>query len=176
MNEIKIRVGNEKDVETIATISRETFYSAYAVFNTQANMEKFMQDFFSAATIRKELNEKKIIYLIAENNAGIAGYAKLKDSASPAVSLHNNNVMEIARIYASVNKINTGVGSIIMNECIAIAKQLTRNFIWLGVWENNLKAIRFYKRFGFKEFGTHIFMLGDDEQTDLLMAKQIDIR
>ncbi len=173
MNEVKIRIAVAADAGSIVNISRETFYNAYAAFNTQANMENFIHNYFSVETIKEELNEEKTVYLIAENSNSIAGYAKLKDKSLPPVSLNNNNVIEVARIYASVNKINSGVGSMLMNECMAIAAKKKRHYIWLGVWEQNIKAVRFYERFGFKKFGTHIFMLGDDAQTDWLLAKEI---
>ena len=60
-----------------------------------------------------------------------------------------------------------------MDECIAIAKAKNRDYIWLGVWERNFKAIKFYERFGFKKFGEHEFVLGDDVQTDWLMALEL---
>ena len=173
MNEIKIRVAGETDAETIVIISRETFYSTYSAFNTEANMYNFMQEFFSPEKIRQELQEKHTKYLIAYNDSGIAGYVKLKDKSLPEINLNNDNVIEIARIYTSTNNINKGIGSMMMNECIKIAKELKRDYIWLGVWENNLRAFKFYERFGFKKTGEHLFALGDDIQTDWLMIKDM---
>jgi hypothetical protein len=49
------------------------------------------------------------------------------------------------------------------------AKQNEHDFIWLGVWEHNQKAIRLYERQGFTLYSSHEFMLGNDKQTDLLM-------
>jgi ribosomal protein S18 acetylase RimI-like enzyme len=60
-----------------------------------------------------------------------------------------------------------------MQECISIAKRKQRDYIWLGVWEKNDKAIRFYERFGFKRFGEHEFVLGNDRQTDWLMMLKL---
>ncbi len=173
MNEIRIRIADIADAAAIVNISRETFYNAYAAFNTAKNMNKFMNEFFSLEKIKQELQEENTIYLLAYSNNNIAGYVKLKDKALPEINLSNDNTVEIARIYTSTNNINKGIGSIMMNECIDYAKKLKRSFIWLGVWENNLKAIRFYERFGFKKTGEHVFALGDDLQTDWLMIKAL---
>lgn len=43
----------------------------------------------------------------------------------------------------------------------------------LGVWEHNHRALRFYEKNGFIAFGTHIFQLGNDQQTDILMKKSV---
>jgi ribosomal protein S18 acetylase RimI-like enzyme len=45
--------------------------------------------------------------------------------------------------------------------------------VWLGVWEKNLRAISFYEKNGFIAFDQHIFQLGDDRQTDIMMKKLI---
>ena len=46
--------------------------------------------------------------------------------------------------------------------------------MWLGVWERNFRAQKFYRKFSFADIGTHTFVLGHDRQTDLLMA--LDLR
>jgi ribosomal protein S18 acetylase RimI-like enzyme len=40
------------------------------------------------------------------------------------------------------------------------------------VWERNLKAIAFYRKCGLSVVGEHSFMLGLDQQRDLLMVAQ----
>ena len=45
------------------------------------------------------------------------------------------------------------------------------SYVWLGVWEQNPRAIRFYEKNGFVPFDTHVFILGEDKQTDILMKK-----
>lgn len=81
--------------------------------------------------------------------------------------------MEISRIYVVNTAISTGIGKALMEECIQVAIQKNKEVIWLGVWEHNTRAISFYKKFGFIQFGTHLFMLGDDAQTDWLMKKEL---
>jgi hypothetical protein len=66
------------------------------------------------------------------------------------------------------------VGAALMSFSIDFAEKNNFKIIWLGVWERNSKAINFYERWGFEKFGSHIFVLGDDEQTDWLMKKEIE--
>lgn len=58
-------------------------------------------------------------------------------------------------------------------KAISIALQKNAEYIWLGVWEENPRAIRFYEKNGFLEFDKHIFKLGDDEQTDIMMKLEL---
>ena len=85
--------------------------------------------------------------------------------------MENGTALEIARIYAVQKSIGKGVGRALMQHCIEIARQRNFRIIWLGVWEKNQKAITFYSKWGFEKFGDHMFMLGNDPQTDWLMKK-----
>jgi ribosomal protein S18 acetylase RimI-like enzyme len=82
--------------------------------------------------------------------------------------------MEIERIYVRKEFQNSGVGQFLLDHSIQITKDKKLNLIWLGVWEHNVSAIRFYERNQFQLFGKHAFMLGSDEQTDLLMERFLD--
>jgi len=77
--------------------------------------------------------------------------------------------MEIERIYARKEYLGNKVGQILIEKSIEIAKQKKMDYIWLGVWRENPRAISFYSKNGFTEFGTHPFMMGNVEQTDILM-------
>lgn len=167
-----IRLGTVKDASLIARLSRLTFYETFAEFNEAANMEKFMLEVFSQQALEKEVGIPGSIFLLAYRNGKLAGYAKLKDNSSlPGDS--RNNVMEIARFYSVKAMIGKGVGSALMRACVNLARQAKKRMLWLGVWEHNQRAIGFYEKWGFEKVGTHLFMLGDDKQTDWLMKKDL---
>ena len=53
------------------------------------------------------------------------------------------------------------------------ARQKQKEYIWLGVWEKNERALRFYEQNGFYGIGTHCFILGKDRQIDHIMRKDL---
>lgn len=173
MASLFIRTADEDDAALIADISRRTFYETFAVQNTKADMEKFMEEQFSRELLMEQVSEPENTFLIAFVDDQPAGYARLKESESPA-ALGNVNSLEISRIYVVNTAIGTGIGKAMMNECIQFAIDRRKEVIWLGVWEQNVRAISFYKKFGFNKFATHVFMLGDDPQTDWLMKKELN--
>ena len=173
MDTVIIRAATSADAPLIADLSRETFYNAFAPDNTEADINKFMNEVFTREKLIAELDLPDNIFLIAYVGAEPAGYVRMRDKAIPEIELGSNNIIEIARIYTSTNIIGKGIGTALMNKCIAIAKEKQRDFIWLGVWEKNFKGIRFYERFGFEKFGEHLFVLGNDIQTDWLMMKKL---
>ena len=173
MSDITIRTATSQDAELIADISRETFHNSFAPYNTKANMDKFMTEVFTRKKLIAELDLPGNIFLLAYVKDQPAGYVRIRDKAIPEIELHTDNVIEIARIYTVTNHIGKGIGAALLEKSISIANEKNRTFIWLGVWEKNNKAIRFYERFGFKKFGEHGFLLGDDLQTDWLMMKKL---
>ena len=79
--------------------------------------------------------------------------------------------MEIERIYVLQAFHGTGLGQRLYDKAIEIALQYQLDYVWLGVWEENKRAIRFYEKNGFVTFSRHIFRVGEEEQTDLMMKK-----
>jgi len=173
MKDIIIRIATNKDAALIADLSRETFFNAFAPFNTKEDMDKFMNEVFTREKLMTELDMPDNIFLLAYADGSVAGYVRMRDKNIPEVSLGTDNIIEIARIYTVASEIAKGIGTALMKECISIAKEKQRNYIWLGVWEMNDRAIRFYERVGFKKFGAHEFVLGSDVQTDWLMMLEL---
>ena len=169
---VRIRIATKEDASLIADLSRQTFYESFAAQNTQENMDKFMRDQFTKEALMAEVGARNNIFLLAYTGDRVAGYTRLREQNQPP-ELKEAATIEIARIYVTTDSIGKGVGRIMMEKSLEIASGLKKNTIWLGVWEHNKRAIDFYTKWGFKKFGTHVFMLGDDPQTDWLMAKKL---
>ena len=170
MNEISIREATTEDAALIADLSRQTFYDTFAAENTVENMDRFMNEAFTREKLMAEVGLPGNIFLLAYEASEPAGYARLRVTGTPLL-MENGLSLEIVRIYAVQKSIGKGVGRALMQHCIEVARQKSARVIWLGVWEKNNKAIAFYTKWGFEKFGEHVFMLGDDPQTDWLMKK-----
>lgn len=175
MTGITTRIATPADAALIADLSRQTFYDTFAADNTPENMAKFMNEQFSREKLMKEVADPASVFLLARIGEEVVGYARLRESPNPP-ELGNLPAIEIARIYAATANIRKGVGSALMQRCLDIAQEKQRSVVWLGVWERNQRAIDFYTRWGFRKFGEHIFMLGDDPQTDWLMSLTLSVK
>lgn len=169
---LNIKMATNADAELIADMSRKTFYETFVSQNTKENMDKFMNESFTKEALMEEVGEPGNIFLLAYDEKEPAGYVRMRENNNPP-ELGNRNSIEIARIYAATNAIGKGVGKTLMQKCIEIAQEKKKDVLWLGVWEKNNRAIDFYIKWGFEKFSTHIFMLGDDPQTDWLMKKEL---
>lgn len=167
-----IRRATEDDAVLIADISRQTFYETFAPDNTREDMDKFLNQQFTRGKLILEVGDPGNIFLLAYQGKEVAGYAKLRD-ARPPQALSTEKALELARLYSVGHMIGKGVGKILMQTSIDIAREKGKEFLWLGVWEKNRRAISFYQQWGFEKFEETDFLLGDDRQRDWLMKKQI---
>ncbi len=173
-NEIKIRRADVNDSEMLAGLCRKTFWDAFHEHpeNAPEDMADYMEKAFNIETIRAELNEKDSIFLIAEVEDEIAGYAKVMLGAIED-GISAEKPVELNRLYAHQKFLGKGVGAALMDQCLQIAKENDCDLMWLGVWEFNPRAQTFYRKYGFYEVGKHVFQLGSDAQIDLLMQKNL---
>jgi ribosomal protein S18 acetylase RimI-like enzyme len=156
------------ELETLVRMSRKIFHDSFAHLNTPDNMREYMDRAFNPQQLLSELNNPLSEFYFIREDGVIAGFIKL--NRGPAQSdIHDDTSLEIERIYVDKEFQGHGLGA----ELIAKAKErafaLELNAIWLGVWEKNPDAIRFYERHGFVRFGSHPFRMGDEIQTDVLM-------
>ena len=102
----------------------------------------------------------------------VVGYVMLREGRTPSI-VPANDALEIARLYARRRAVGTGVGAALMQRALAEAAGRGKDAVWLGVWDRNERAIRFYESWGFHRCGTQPFLLGTDLQTDLVMVRRL---
>lgn len=158
--------------ELIAEISVTTFTETFADSNSKEDMDKYLSKEMNVEKIRCELQDPDSTFFLAWDGPTLAGFAKVNSDVK-ADAPECDNPLEIERLYVLQDYQGKKVGAALMNHCIAFAHRSHHNTIWLGVWEHNHKAIAFYEKWGYTPFGTHIFRLGTDDQTDILMKKEL---
>jgi diamine N-acetyltransferase len=170
--QIHIRYAAPSDNILLAEVGAETFRDTFAAENTRENMATYLAKSFSLEQQRLELADPASKFLLAEVDGLTVGYAHLKLGQAPDV-IAGKRPVEIARLYARKPWIGQGIGARLMQECLREAEHAGCDVIWLDVWERNLRAIAFYRKWGFAEVGSQVFQLGDDPQHDLLMARMV---
>lgn len=160
------------DIDQLQKIGKKTFNETFALENTAENMKIYLDKGFSIEKLTAELTNKNSEFYFAALENHIIGYMKLNFGHSQT-ELKDDNALEIERIYVSKEFHGKNVGQLLFDKAIQIARQKNANYVWLGVWEKNPRAINFYKKNGFVEFDKHIFKLGNDEQTDIMMKLKL---
>lgn len=172
MTSIIIRKVSAEELEVLQGIGRETFYETFAKDNSEDEMQKYLDESFSTEKISQELNTPDSRFFIAWEEDNPVGYLKV-NAGKAQTELQDDASMEIERIYVKSSHHGKKVGQLLYDKALEIALEEKKQYLWLGVWEENLRAVNFYKKNGFVTFDKHIFRLGSEEQTDLMMRKDL---
>ena len=160
------------DVSILRGIARDTFIETFSEANKAEDMERYLTENFSEEQLARELSNPDSFFYVAEVNGHVVGYLKL-NTAHAQTEPQAANALEIERIYVLGSYHGGGVGQALSHHAMSVAEDRKASYVWLGVWEHNHRALRFYEKNGFIAFGTHIFQLGNDQQTDILMKKSV---
>ena len=166
--EVKIHQASIDELEELQQISKTTFTETFSVHNSEENMRNYLRDNLSLEKLGEELNNPESSFYFAEMKDQVIGYLKLNMGAAQN-EWKENTGLEIERIYVLKEYHGLTIGQLLLEKAISIAKSMEMQYVWLGVWEKNEKAIAFYTKNGFKVVDHHLFKLGDDIQTDYLM-------
>lgn len=169
---ISIRRGTSNDHILLAEIGAETFYDTFASVNTSQDMQAYLENAFHPRIQAAELAEPSSSFFIAEVNGESVGYARVLEGRH-VLEIPGTHPIEIVRLYARTRWIGKGIGAALMQACLDEARTRSCDVVWLDVWEENHRAIRFYRKWGFEQVGTQKFRLGSDIQKDWLMTRSV---
>ena len=170
---VNIKKCSREDLQRLQDISIETFYDTFKDSNSPENMKAYLDKAFTSKQLETELSNPSSEFFFVYFNEELAGYLKVNRNEGQSEKMGDES-LEVERIYIRSEFQRKGLGKILINKAIEIAVSQNKNKIWLGVWEKNENAIHFYKKMGFVESGAHSFFMGDEEQTDLIMAKTLE--
>lgn len=165
---ILMRKAIPEDLGDLLHVARTAFLQAFTAGNKPENVEAYLLEAFTLEQFEKELNEPASTFFVAEKEGEIIGYTKV-NQVPAQTDIHDPESLEIARLYVLEEHLGSGLGKKLLETAIDFAKQNQKKYLWLGVWERNARAIRFYEKNGLRIFGSHPFPFGDEIQTDFLM-------
>ena len=170
MENTKITRVTIDELKELQSIGKQTFFETFAENNTAENIQQYLEEAFSLERLENECKSEDSEFYFVWWHTKIVGYLKLNTGMSQT-ELKDEKAIEIERIYVLKEFHGKKIGQIVYDWAHTIALQKNANYIWLGVWEKNERAIRFYEKNGFVAFDQHIFRVGEEEQTDLMMKK-----
>lgn len=168
-----VRQAYRHEIPALLAFATTIFEITFAKDNNPNDFKTYLNEAFTLPQFEKEFDEPGSVYLVVEAEGGhLIGYARLRRNAEVNAYLGTNQV-ELQRFYIDVAYQGKGIADALMAECLKVARHQQVKWMWLGVWEHNLKAQRYYLKHGFEKFSEHHFMVGTDRQTDWLMKKMI---
>ncbi len=170
---IEIKKISLNDLVALQALSIKTFTDTFAKDNTPEDLKDYLDQAYTEEKLTSELQNKQSEFYFIYSDDQLAGYLKLNVNDAQTETIEEDG-LEIERIYIDSDFKRLGLGKMLYNKAIERAKALNKTTIWLGVWEHNFSAMKFYHKMGFTQVGEHSFYMGEDEQTDLIMKKKLN--
>jgi ribosomal protein S18 acetylase RimI-like enzyme len=166
----QLRRAEARDAAPLAELAERTFRATFAAHNSEANMALHCARTYGAAIQAAEIADPGRVTVLADDGGTLIGYAQVRFDR-PTACIDASRPAEIQRIYVDAPWQGRGVAQALMDTVLAHARKRGADRVWLGVWEHNPRARRFYAKCGFALAGEHAFVLGDEVQRDLVMAR-----
>ncbi|WP_137597864.1 GNAT family N-acetyltransferase [Paucilactobacillus kaifaensis] len=169
---MKIKRVTTADLPALRDISIKTFTDTFGEQNTAANMQAYLDKAYNKEQLLQELETLSAAFYFALVDGELAGYLKVNVDNAQSESMGADS-LEVERIYILPQFKRQGLGKQLINYAIELAKNDNKRKVWLGVWEQNFAAQKFYQFLGFKRESEHSFYMGTDPQTDYIIVKEI---
>jgi len=172
MSSFVIRHATIADAAALAQLAAHTFAETFAADNKPEDIEAHLRSAYGLAQQTAEIQDPEVTTLLAYREAALVGFAQVRRKPAPGC-VNGERPVELHRFYVLRSQHGTGLGARLMQASCTAAQELGGHHIWLGVWERNARALAFYRKAGFVEVGSHVFMVGSDPQTDLVLVSPL---
>jgi ribosomal protein S18 acetylase RimI-like enzyme len=175
---IKIRPATVDDASALSRFGATTFRETFEEENAPEDMARYLEDAFTPQRQATEIVDRAGAVLLAEHideqhgAPELVGYAHVVKGPVPD-AVRGPDPLELKRLYVARTWHGQGVAQALMEAAIEAARSHGAQTLWLGVWERNPRALAFYAKYGFERVGEHTFTLGEDAQTDWVLARPI---
>ena len=170
--EINIHRLSIEDVSALSAIARKTFYDTFTGTCTEEDMRGFLDQYYSETQLGKELLDEEMFFFFAEADGAMVAYLQFKEDYQSFPEIKKWKALELKRIYVLKKLQGKGIAQKLMDFFLDFAAEKKYEVVWLGVWEHNLRAYKFYEKYGFTDSGyTHDFPIGSTPQTDKWLWK-----
>jgi diamine N-acetyltransferase len=167
-----IRKCTLEDLHLLQDIGTETYNETYSHLNTPENINEYLDQAFNTEQLTKELSNPSSTFLFQYVDNMLTGYLKVNEGEAQTYQI-GDNALEIERIYVKNTFHEKGLGKLLLQTAIDIARERDKSEIWLGIWRKNKNAIDFHEKMGFEKRGSYSIYIGDEEQNNYIMVKQL---
>lgn len=170
--DLKIVPATREDATVLSEVARRTFYDAYKEGNTEENLRLYLDSNFTPSILVAEIQDPRKKFFLAMLGNTPCGYGAIREIPPPPC-VTGPRPVELYKMYVDQRALGTGAGNSLMGACLARAYELNFRTVWLGVWEKASRARMFYKKWKFVDVGNSTYLVGNDIQPDIIMARDV---
>lgn len=149
------------DAPLLAELGKATFIESHGHSASQEDIEGYVQDKYTVDAMETELSDPRNVFYIIYYKDQPAGFSKIIFNV-PHANIQQANVTKLERIYLLKQFYGLQLGQELLQFNIQLSKEKDQAGMWLFVWTENPRALRFYEKAGFKVIGSHDFALTEN--------------
>ncbi|KAK1925421.1 acyl-CoA N-acyltransferase [Papiliotrema laurentii] len=170
---VVVRAATDEDASAICRVGGRSFAETFAHSCSEADMAEYLATHYTPEIISNELKRANRHYLVATVDDAVVAFSSLDTTSDEDCVQSYPDRIELSRIYVDGAQHGRGVAKTLAETTLDLARSMGKKYIWLGVWEHNPKANRFYEKLGFSKVGEHTFTVGSDVQTDWIVLRAL---
>jgi diamine N-acetyltransferase len=175
MSSFTIRCAAVSDATTLAEFAARTFAETFAAENSPEDLDSHLRASYGVGQQTAEIEDRDVTTLLAFLGEELTGFAQVRRKPAPSCVI-GERLVELHRFYLARLAQGKGLAAPLMHAACEAARELGGLHIWLGVWERNSRAIAFYAKSGFVKVGSHVFIVGNDSQTDFVFVSPLSVQ
>lgn len=157
------------DAEIISTVGRKTFFEAHELSSPKEELDTYLNQKFNIEEVMKELSDSTNVFHLCFENDELAGYSKIVYNCPAPQIPYITDACKLERLYLLQNFYGKNLGLKLFNFNKTLCLQNNQSGMWLTVWTENERAIRFYEKLGFKTIGEIMFKVGNIYNPNFVM-------
>lgn len=169
---VDVRLARFEDLPAMLEVAFLSFEKTFAPHNTREDMDIFYRDNYTIEKMQHEFYQPQTALFLAIEHGNVVGFVRLRKNDEVKENLGDATI-ELQRLYVHPQHQGKNIGSLLMGKAMSYAAGEHAEWIWLGVWERNFLAQKFYAKWGFERFGEHTFLHGTDPQIDWLLKRRV---
>ncbi|MBR9759241.1 GNAT family N-acetyltransferase [bacterium] len=166
----QLRTPSLNDLGALTELGRATFVETFGDLYTPEDLHAFLTGVYSEKSVSEELNNPDLQFQVLTQEEELVGFAKIGPVHVPAEN-PAPSAMELWQLYVRQEFLGQGLGKKLMawaEEQFALRKAPE---VYVSVFSENERAIRFYESHGFKKIGEYGFPVGDQIDLEWIMHK-----
>ncbi len=170
--DLVIRLARKEDLPALQHVAIQTYRDTFEGTASEEDTRLLLEQAYNIDQLTREFYEPGAVLYHAFVQGRLVGFLRLRDNRE-VEHLLGPHTCELQRLYLHKDVHGKDIGNQLMRLALAEAEKRQVDWLWLGVWERNFRAQRFYTRWGFERFSEHTFWVGNDPQIDWLFRKRI---
>ena len=168
--EFQLRAPKAEDTPKLASLGRDTFIETFGPLYRKEDLDHFLEESYSDTVISAELSDPKLTHRVIEFKNELIAFIKVGPVHVPT-KYPSPDAAEIWQIYVRQAFLGKGFGNHLMNWALSHFQLIKASEIYVSVFSENSKAIRFYEKYGFKKIDEYDFLVGDQIDLEWIMCK-----